>query len=134
MRKLIFFSLALIACIVSGCSSSEDETPQESYSYQKVLGKWVVTSYYTSGGYFVPSSVDEYFVFSKDATFTHYQDGDISTGAFSFSPETNTLVAKESRGWDFEIKIDFEDSDNATFDINGKTANQSKIVKVTRKD
>lgn len=134
MRKLIFFSLALAACVLCcvGCSSSEDETPQESYSYQKVLGKWVVTSNYTSGGYFIPSTVDEYYIFDKEATFTHYQDGTTTSGTFTFSPETNILIAKETRGWDFEITIDFETSDKATFDIKGRTVNQSKIVKVER--
>lgn len=126
--KIILFAI-LVALV--GCTKDSEE-PTDLHSYEKVLGCWNVTSYYTSGGYFVPTNDGEYYEFAKDGTYTHgggYYDTE--NGTFAFDPNTNKIICKEPRGWDFTIDVSFADSKNATFDITGKTQTQSKIIKVS---
>lgn len=131
-RKKITNTIALLLlCIcIAFASCGKEEAGTESGSPDAILGTWTTVLYFTSGGYYVPTTIRETFTFSKDKSFSWDDDGTIMTGQFNFTPETGIISCKESRGWDFTIFVDFEDADNASFDISGKI--QSRKVKVKR--
>lgn len=136
MQRIKFIMIALILAIsFAGCSKDSEQEATESYTYDKLLGRWLVTSYYTSGGYFVPNSDGEYYEFTSNKQYTHYYGDvlkDVENGTFLFESKTYTVVGKDPRGWDFTINVSFTGENSATFDIKGKTETQSKTVKVVR--
>lgn len=117
----------LLLCI--GCG--KNETPTENNTFDAVLGMWQTTSYFTSGGYFVPATGTETFTFGSDGKFTHDNDGTISNGNYQYAPESRTIICRDSQGWDMRIAVTFEESGKAIFDISGKV--MAKKVKVQRK-
>lgn len=134
MGKIKFLVFALLLCLI-GCSKSSTDEATEQYTYDKILGRWVVTAFYSSGGYYVPSDDGEYYEFTKDKTYIHYNGrilNETENGIFSFNPETYTIFCKEPRGWDFSVQVSFTGDNKATFDIKGKTTNQTKTIKVER--
>lgn len=137
MGKGIIGKVAPLFCLLAmalfSCSTANEEEPELEYTFSPVLGTWVTTSYYSSGGYFVPSTVEESFVFEENQTYTHNNGGTIHTGTFFFNRETNFLHCEESKGWNLDIIVSFDGDNKATFDITGRTENQSKIIKVERK-
>ncbi|MBQ4532984.1 MAG: hypothetical protein IJA24_07090 [Alistipes sp.] len=134
MERVIRNILLMCACVCAcACSKDGEDEPQDDFTYTRIVGKWETTSYYTSGGYFVPSMIDEYFEFTKGQTYTHSNDGTVRTGTYFFDPDNNRLHCEESKGWNLEINVSFESDNKATFDITGRTPNQSKIIKVERK-
>ena len=134
MERVIRNILLIYACVcVCACTKGGEDEPQEDFTYTRIVGKWETVSYYTSGGYFVPSMIDEYFEFTNEQTYTHNNDGTIRTGTFFFDPKGNHLHCEETNGWNLDINVSFESENKATFDITGRTSNQSKIIKVERK-
>lgn len=133
-RKGITLAMLLLCICIALASCGKNDSPTESNSSDAILGTWETVSYFTSGGYYAPMTIQETFTFGKDESFSWNNDGTITTGQFKFTPETGILACKESRGWDFTIFVDFEDADNAVFDISGKVQSQKVKAKRTRKD
>lgn len=136
MQRIKFIMIALILAIsFAGCSKDSGQELSDSNTNDKVLGRWVVISYYSSDGYYVPNSDGEYFEFASNQKYVHYYGDilkDLESGTYTFEPKTYTIGCKEPRGWDSTISVSFTGENSATFDIKGKTETQSKTVKVVR--
>lgn len=135
MRDTKFIIMAIILCLgFAGCSSDSDGA-EEINTHDEIIGKWVTTSYYTSGGYFVPSNDGEFYDFKTDKTCVYYSGNILETYDyydFAYSQASKTIGCKHSKGWDLNIKVEFENEDEAVFYITGKTSNSNKTIKVKR--
>lgn len=132
--KTILF--ALILCVgITGCSKQENIEPEEMYSFDEIIGKWTVTSYLSSDGYFVSLNNGEFYQFQKNNTCLYYSGNTLQTNEnyeFGYSEPNKRIILKHSKGWDLNIDVEFKNSNEATFYITGKTSNSNQTVKMKR--
>lgn len=135
MGKVRIIILAITFCLgFAGCSKDSEE-PQDLTTIDEVVGKWTTTSYYSSGGYFVPNNDGEFFDFKTDKTCVYYSGNILQTYDyydFGYSTSSKIIGLKHAKGWDLNIKVEFESKDKAVFYITGKTSNSNKTIKVER--
>ena len=132
------YFLLIFLQLLSGCSSSDDDTPDVALS--DISGVWLEYAYLCSDGYFVDISDTGdciYFDFARPNTFNQYTINDgqkemSMQGTWTFNPETSMASIKEPRGWDLEISFTFKDANDATLYIKGKTDNQTRTIKAKR--
>lgn len=127
-KRMIAAPLLIFSCL-AGC---QKEGPDE--SAETVTGVWQTTAYFTSDGYYIPVKDIETFTFRTDGSFIFENSGtvdDITVGEYTFKPELDIIICKESKGWDMTIHVEFEGKDKAVFNIMGKVL--PKKVKVERK-
>lgn len=149
MQRVIqyIFIICAFTLSFSSCSKSneEDEEPQTKLS--TIAGTWFQYAYLNSGGYFTDISdtgYNMYYEFAQPNQFTQYTidvNGEkeiIHKGIWSYSAESQHIFIKEERGWNLDISVEFDndvkndDLYHATFDIKGRTPNQSSTIKVKR--
>lgn len=149
MQRVIqyIFIICAFALSFSSCSKSseEDEEPQTKLS--TIAGTWLEYAYLNSDGYFTDISntgYNMYYEFAIPNKFTQYSinengEKEIShTGTWGYSAESQHVYIEEERGWNLDISVEFDNDIkndglfHATFDIKGRTPNQSSIIKVKR--
>ena len=131
MRKTKYIIMAMFFCLL-GCAKKTDE-PIEQNTFDKILGHWNVTAYY-SGLYYTPINNGDYYEFKSDKTCVYYSGNILDTYdyyKYSFSG-TNQIACKHERGWDLGIQVEFTNDNEAVFYVTGKTENSTKTVKVKR--
>jgi ribosome-associated toxin RatA of RatAB toxin-antitoxin module len=129
MKKVLFAALVVV---LMACSKGEQDEINNS---NEVIGKWVVTSYRTSEGYFTTNNDGEFFEFKPNNTCTHYNGNILNIYEdyeFEYLPASKKINCIHEKGWDISIQIEFESKDKAVFYITGKTANSNRTVKVSR--
>ena len=115
--KILFSLLFCFACLVS-CSSDSSPTkeePEELYSYQRILGKWVIYEWLNNGD-FVSVNDDSFFSFYKGGEYVYYNAllDKHQTGKFGFDEASNIIHLDGDK--DITIQATFSDDNHATFD------------------
>ena len=132
MQKVIQYIFLISAFILVGCSKSDGELEPDT-KLSTVAGTWLEYAYLNSDGYFaIPNQFTQY-------TINENGERDIlHTGLWFYSVESQLISIKEERGWNLDISVEFDNGIqndglcHATFDIKGRTPNQSSTVKVKR--
>lgn len=136
MKTLKTMLFAFMLCVgIAGCAKQEDLQPEESYSFDEILGKWTVVSQSVSDGSLVPVSDGQFYDFKKDKTCTYYSGSVLDTYdqyEFGYDPNKKVILLRHARGWDLIVDVDFKNDNEAMLHINGKTTNSDKTVRVKR--
>ena len=146
MQKVIQYIFLISAFILVGCSKSDGDLEPDT-KLSTVAGTWLEYAYLNSDGYFTDISdtgYNVYYEFAIPNQFTQYtinENGErdiLHTGLWFYSVESQLISIKEERGWNLDISVEFDNGIqndglcHATFDIKGRTPNQSSTVKVKR--
>lgn len=140
IRNILLICVCACAC---ACTKGGEDEPEIQLS--DISGVWQQTAFLCSDGYFVPvygfDAIHYEFARPDDSgqcVYTQYTvDGqgnkDISKqGVWTYDPTTSCAHVVEPRGWNLDIYFTFEQSNNATLEIHGRTQNSNSTVKVKR--
>ena len=144
MQRIIRYILLLCACAcVCACTKGGEDEPE--VQLFDISGVWQQTAFLCSDGYFIPvygvDAIHYEFTISNGSgeyIYTQYTlneqgNKDISKqGTWQYDPQTQRAHVAEPRGWDLDIYFTFNEKNNATLDIQGRTVNSSSTVKVKR--
>lgn len=128
MKKLMMI-LMMIAPMVTSCGS--DDNSSDVPTFDRIFGRWIETSYFSSGGYYIPipAGDESIYHFKSNMTFTKEDQFGKTSGTFEHVMNTNTedhfnMIDEKGKKYIFVVK--YEDDNNAEFSFN------SRKYKVTR--